>query len=763
MYLINSTTFKLKQFVSENNISYAILSHRWEDGEVLFEDASNLSTCSKAGLAKVRACCKVARERGFEWVWIDTCCIDKKSSAELSEAINSMFNYYKRAALCIAYLSDVHSGATISSFRQEFEESRWLCRSWTLQELIAPASRALIFFNHSWDELASKHELAYLISDATRIDVVALKDGNIFQYSVAERMSWAADRIATREEDVAYSLMGIFDVNMPMLYGEGSKAFGRLQEEILKQSDDETIFAWDCGSNAKADFHSGLLAPNPSVFGTCRFLKATTLHPRGKAPISTNRGVEIECWFMTIAVSFTDTNHTATERVLCALLNASFRKPGENEQFVGIYLRPVSNLARAYVRIVMPGRDKLLHRWEGQFSPHFFPPAGSIVVRADPHIGWRPERTSSFSLNSLVGPVNRTALYTMKHNRTVIQQLLKSIKTLSPYINEHDMKAVYEGSHFQCLRVPSRYVKPTSGMAWVTNDISSVPAVLQAVQNWSHGPICNILIQDSRSQVSLLHLGINEQARPVCIVLNQMHLNQAKHRGKYAGKGKCQIQDRGYLCDATIVQDVLALKLAYTSIVWTPFKPKSGSFTPGNGATSVPLVHQIASDGQSCKDNTQMDTETGLRMSSSVSVGCRKENEQKYGGYCAIQHENQLSSTRKGYGQRYFYHFLDTVDSQEHKSQTGWSLMLRDFCVGNKLFWHISLCRWEQPLVTSDLSFYYNSQSLGVTRAISESLKSLIELSLDSLHSETEPIVSNTHFWADFGMMASPGSFPNLI
>ena len=132
-----------------------------------------------------------------------------------------MFKYYKHATLCIAYLQGVAVGRNDRLFESDFSKSEWFRRSWTLQELIAPAPEALTFYNGGWEALARKHELTPLISQITNIDVTALTGAEISQFSIAERMSWAADRKATRQEDLAYSLMGLFNVNMPMLYGGG--------------------------------------------------------------------------------------------------------------------------------------------------------------------------------------------------------------------------------------------------------------------------------------------------------------------------------------------------------------------------------------------------------------------------------------------------------------------------------------------------------------------------------------------------------------
>jgi len=176
------------------------------------------------------------------------CCIDKTSSAELSEAINSMFRWYKRAVICYAYLSDVELGGGVDmhpsypGVPSKFAQSRWFSRGWTLQELIAP--KEVVFYSRDWGIIGSRERLCLALEEITGIKRDLLNTGDVKFASVADRMTWAAKRTTTRVEDVAYCLLGIFDVNMPLLYGEGQKAFTRLQEEILRTSTDQSIFAW---------------------------------------------------------------------------------------------------------------------------------------------------------------------------------------------------------------------------------------------------------------------------------------------------------------------------------------------------------------------------------------------------------------------------------------------------------------------------------------------------------------------------------------
>lgn len=171
------------------------------------------------------------------------CCIDQTSSAELTESINSMFRWYQDAAICYAYLADVAKNLRLSTIEKRLRKSRWFERGWTLQELIAPSE--VVFYSMDWQQVGTKSELAACISDITHIDQLYLNGANVQLASIAQRMSWAANRETSRDEDVAYCLLGIFDVNMPLIYGEGTKAFQRLQEEIMKAyPEDHTLFAW---------------------------------------------------------------------------------------------------------------------------------------------------------------------------------------------------------------------------------------------------------------------------------------------------------------------------------------------------------------------------------------------------------------------------------------------------------------------------------------------------------------------------------------
>lgn len=334
MRLINTHTLELHDFFhlawnDENFPVYGILSHCWTSDEVTYKDFVKKRRTNGEGYHKIQKCCDFARSRQVDWVWVDTwfaalfalgrtkyegltflsSCIDKRSSAELSEAINSMYRYYSNARECYAYLNDVdfEAASDLWLVLSDLARSRWFSRGWTLQELIA--SEYVIFLGAHWRILGYKKDTTRMLWDQplTLTRPSALRTGpaanphwpqensNFVPYghagqydlveelvritgvsepvllnpkrwldtlSVATKFSWMVGRSTTRIEDEAYCLLGIFGLSMPLLYGEGSKAFARLQAEIMRDSNDESIFAWT------ADLHSefSLLAPRPQEF-----------------------------------------------------------------------------------------------------------------------------------------------------------------------------------------------------------------------------------------------------------------------------------------------------------------------------------------------------------------------------------------------------------------------------------------------------------------------------------------------------------------
>ena len=301
---VNAQKLELTEFFGDNIPPFAILSHTWGDEEVTFQDLQRGHYEHKSGFAKIYLTCQQAKRDGLSWCWVDTCCIDKSSSAELSEAINSMFSWYARARVCYAYLSDVcaavrrdsrgETQSPVEGFVEVYEEvcldlrvgaqvhvertrtyestlrnqattmpllephnpentttyapncvsfcdSRWFRRGWTLQELIAP--RRLKFFGRSWEPLGERdEELLYTVVECTGLSPTVFGNSRALRETpIAQRMSWMARRQTTRKEDEAYCLLGIFGVHMPLLYGEAGMAFVRLQDELIKRFRDHSL------------------------------------------------------------------------------------------------------------------------------------------------------------------------------------------------------------------------------------------------------------------------------------------------------------------------------------------------------------------------------------------------------------------------------------------------------------------------------------------------------------------------------------------
>lgn len=216
---------------------YAILSHTWaeDNQEVTFNDIKTNAGKEKTGYQKLQFCGKQALRDELKYFWVDTCCIDKSNSTELFAAINSMFRWYENAEKCYVFLSDVlfsqRDGAPTQEWLPQLKRSRWFTRGWTLQELLAPTS--VEFFSTEGHLLGDKHSLAQDIHSVTGINILALKGDPLFQFSIDEKMSWASERVTKKGEDAAYCLMGLFKVNMPLIYGEGREsALERLQEVV---------------------------------------------------------------------------------------------------------------------------------------------------------------------------------------------------------------------------------------------------------------------------------------------------------------------------------------------------------------------------------------------------------------------------------------------------------------------------------------------------------------------------------------------------
>ena len=308
MRLLNVSTLKLELFMGpERSIPpYAILSHTWGDSEIVFDDIQSLSTAAlkeNPGFDKVFQTCLQAQRDHFDYVWIDTCCIDKSSSAELSEAINSMFKYYAQSSTCYVYLNDFNvpcllgpgDDVFLGAKDTSFFHSRWFERGWTLQELIAP--HKVEFFDQYWRRFGTRDgELLDRVCRRTGIwpqvfSTPRCKCQNLASltmvreevcphcrtrdtlyhtldtFAVSIKMRWADTRGTTRPEDAAYCLLGLFGINMPLLYGEGRKAFLRLQDLIIRQSKDQSVLLWEAfRTDAPLSTALGCLAPAAGYF-----------------------------------------------------------------------------------------------------------------------------------------------------------------------------------------------------------------------------------------------------------------------------------------------------------------------------------------------------------------------------------------------------------------------------------------------------------------------------------------------------------------
>ncbi|KAL1793766.1 hypothetical protein ACET3X_008748 [Alternaria dauci] len=239
---LGNDSFRLVYRVDEQIPPYAILSHTWgrEEDELTYQDLVNGTYKTKdLGYRKLQFCAREAADDGLKYFWIDTCCIDKSSSAELQEAIGCMFRWYRDSAACYAYLGDVSEDSfhDVQEYKhyysREFEESKWFTRGWTLQELIAP--KCVKFYTREGNFIERKKHIVDWIEEITGIPTKALQGAPLSHFSVDQRMKWAEGRKTTRQEDLAYSLLGIFDIQMSLYYGEGrERAFQRLKKKITK-------------------------------------------------------------------------------------------------------------------------------------------------------------------------------------------------------------------------------------------------------------------------------------------------------------------------------------------------------------------------------------------------------------------------------------------------------------------------------------------------------------------------------------------------
>jgi hypothetical protein len=306
MRLISTETRALEEFIGDDIPRYAILSHTWGKDEISLQDLQRVmdpdlandpktwKVIHSAGFMKVFKFVELAASKGIPYAWADTCCIDKTSSADLMESINSMYRWYENADMCFAYLADVTS---LVWSDLEVAKSRWFTRGWTLQELIAPS--VVEFYNQSWNFLGNKYSETIDLEKMTGISRYILEYQDLSSANVAQKMSWAANRTTTRKEDIAYCLLGSFDVKMPLLYGEGEKAFLRLQEHIAATSTDHSLFAWGLQESGtwlrkarlerENELHRSIFAESPLDYVECGEMESLICaHP--DTWTQTNRG-----------------------------------------------------------------------------------------------------------------------------------------------------------------------------------------------------------------------------------------------------------------------------------------------------------------------------------------------------------------------------------------------------------------------------------------------------------------------------------------
>ncbi|KAG2745544.1 hypothetical protein P692DRAFT_201076752 [Suillus brevipes Sb2] len=234
----------------EKYFSWVMLSHRWESEEPLLRDVRDkvVYDLDPVGtVIKLQSFCRITRDAGYRWAWSDTCCIDQNNNVELQRSVNSMFVWYRHSALTIIYLSDVPPSAQSGALAN----SAWNTRGWTIQEFLAP--NVVLFYQADWtlylDDRSPNHKKSIAImrelEDSTSIDAQALVAFRPGMSDAREKLQWASTRVTTLQEDIAYSLFGIFGVHLPVIYGEAKQnALGRLLQEIVAQSGDISALDW---------------------------------------------------------------------------------------------------------------------------------------------------------------------------------------------------------------------------------------------------------------------------------------------------------------------------------------------------------------------------------------------------------------------------------------------------------------------------------------------------------------------------------------
>ncbi|KAF4946504.1 hypothetical protein FGADI_11142 [Fusarium gaditjirri] len=298
---------------------YAILSHTWisPKDEVTYRDMKTRTgdikndVYKQKGWSKLKDYCDRAFKDGWEWAWMDTCCIDKTNPVDTQEAINGMFRWYQDAGVCYAHLGDVSlskasqivslpEGTDLdpstnrllrAALKNSFISAKWFTRGWTLQELLAP--HYLIFVDREWRHIGTRESWALEIEKVSNIvarHLTAFNPTDFTSCSTAMRFSWASGRETTVEEDESYSLLGLFGISLPLIYGEGGRqAFNRLQRQLIHVYHDDSVFAWkSLHPDPKPGL--GILARSVKDFWDA---SKVTAGQYGNAYSMTNKGLEI--------------------------------------------------------------------------------------------------------------------------------------------------------------------------------------------------------------------------------------------------------------------------------------------------------------------------------------------------------------------------------------------------------------------------------------------------------------------------------------
>ncbi|GAB7360740.1 hypothetical protein MBLNU230_g0614t1 [Neophaeotheca triangularis] len=354
LHLINVKTLQLESF-SAPGPSYAILSHTWEGAEVSYRELRRRPAIHKEGYAKIQGACLQALRDGLNYLWVDTCCINKSNNAELAESITSMFKWYKSASICYVYMRDVRAnvklqladadiqqvvpGSSLQKTLSAFQDSRWFTRGWTLQELLA--SPRIIFFGSDWCELCSLGDVASYVSFTTKVPVEALNHQKpLKEYSAAQKISWMAERTTTRLEDMTYSLFGICDVSFSANYGEGAQAFRRLQQKILMKGD-LSVLAWQPSRDT-----SELFATSPTDFLGKGWIEPRPLQSGGPELSLSSAGL---IGYMLLS--------TELDGIVTAFLGFGVQECPE--QSVGIFLRKIDDTVSEYRMVSIPNEEML--------------------------------------------------------------------------------------------------------------------------------------------------------------------------------------------------------------------------------------------------------------------------------------------------------------------------------------------------------------------------------------------------------------------